>query len=84
VNHVETAFYVNLGRAIRVARKAAGRSQQEIADALEISRSTVAMIETGRQADDGFVDLDATSATGTAASDRLVAECKRLRQGAPA
>ena len=57
-------FYKELGLLLRDYRKSCSMSQQDIADRLRVSRSTVASWETGRRviyADDLFKYCDAVN-----------------------
>lgn len=42
-------FYAEVGRLVRVAREAAGITQDALADKVELSRTSVTNIEKGRQ-----------------------------------
>lgn len=42
-------FYAEVGRLVRVAREAAGITQDALADQVELSRTSVTNIEKGRQ-----------------------------------
>ena len=42
-------FYAEVGRRVRMAREAAGLTQDALADQVELSRTSVTNIEKGRQ-----------------------------------
>jgi transcriptional regulator with XRE-family HTH domain len=76
-----------LGRQLAVYRRAAGRSQAELAAELYCSRSTIANVETGRQNVDRDFWLRAGSALMAAgalaeASDKVAAAVRREREQA--
>lgn len=64
-------FYADFGRKIRTARENAGLTQQQMADRLELTRSSVANIEAGRQRALLHVAAAAAEATGLRAQDLL-------------
>lgn len=64
-------FYADFGQRMRSAREAAGLTQQQLADRLALTRSSVANIEAGRQRALLHVAAAVAEATGTQARDLL-------------
>lgn len=64
-------FYVDFGRRVRAARASGELTQQALADALGLTRSSVANIEAGRQRALLHITAAIASATGVAASELL-------------
>lgn len=64
-------FYVDFGRRVRAARERSSLTQQALADALGLTRSSVANIEAGRQRALLHMTAAVAAATGVAAADLL-------------
>ena len=64
-------FYVDFGRRVRAAREHKGLTQQALADALGLTRSSVANIEAGRQRALLHMTAAISGATGVPASELL-------------
>lgn len=64
-------FYAELGQRIRAAREGAGLTQQQLAAALDLTRSSVANIEAGRQKPLMHVAAAVASVTGVPAAELL-------------
>lgn len=62
-------FYLDFGRRVRAAREASALTQQGLADALGLTRSSVANIEAGRQRVLLHVPAAIAAATGAALAD---------------
>lgn len=68
-----------IGRNLRVAREAAGLSQEAVAQTLEISRQTLSAIENGHVAIDSTKLIRAAEALGTNVSSLLEGQQDRLQ-----
>jgi Zn-dependent peptidase ImmA (M78 family)/transcriptional regulator with XRE-family HTH domain len=68
-----------IGSNLRVAREAAGMSQEAFAQALEISRQTLSAIENGHVAMDSTKLIRAADVLGTSVSSLLEGEQERLQ-----
>lgn len=64
-------FYVDFGRRVRAAREHGGLTQQALADALALTRSSVANIEAGRQRALLHMTAAISGATGVSPADLL-------------
>lgn len=64
-------FYVDFGRRVRAAREQSSLTQQALADALGLTRSSVANIEAGRQRALLHMTAAVAAATGVPAADLL-------------
>lgn len=64
-------FYAEFGRRVRAARESAGLTQQQLATALDLTRSSVANIEAGRQKALLHMTAAVAAATGVPPADLL-------------
>lgn len=64
-------FYVRLGLRLRERRKSAGLTQQDLAKALELSRTSITNMESGRQPLLVHTLVAAASAVGVAPSELI-------------
>ncbi len=64
-------FYADFGRRVRTARDAAGLTQQQLADRLGLTRSSIANMEAGRQKALLHMTAAIAETTGVAAADLL-------------
>lgn len=69
-------FYLDFGRRVRAARVTSGLTQQGLADALGLTRSSVANIEAGRQRVLLHVPAAIAAATRTALTELLPGEAE--------
>lgn len=77
-------FYVQLGLLIRKARVKAGLTQQQLADALTISRTSLTNIEKGNQRLLVHVLMDVADSLGIKPIQLLPSSIARTRPGASA
>lgn len=75
-------FYIQLGLLIRKARVKAGLTQQQLADALLISRTSLTNIEIGNQRLLVHVLIDVANSLGTKPIQLLPSPTARTRSGA--
>jgi transcriptional regulator with XRE-family HTH domain len=79
----EGQLYAAIGGEIRARRTAAGKRQEELAEAVSLSRSSIANAEAGRQAIPIHHLVDIAKALGTTAADILASADERRAAAVP-
>lgn len=73
----EGQLYAAIGSEIRARRTTAGKRQDELAEAVSLTRSSIANVEAGRQAIPIHHLVDIAETLGTTAADILAAAERR-------